>query len=75
MDYIKLKQTLISAFDHFLSCHDMRDLEEMMRALEMGKRLVIGFPEPIHREDYRDDIALMAAPLKKTRSRIRRKKT
>ena len=56
MDYLRLKKTLIAAFDHFLSCHDMHDLEEMMQAFEAGKSLVIGFPEPIHREDYSDDI-------------------
>ena len=97
MDYIKLKRTLVAAFDHFLSCHDMAELEEMMQALEAGKQLVIGFPEPIHREDYKDDVlaredqkddvlaredqkddvlareGLMAAPVKKTMSRMRRK--
>ena len=74
MDYIKLKQTLIAAFDHFLSCHDMDELEDMMQSLESGKRLVIGFPEPIHREDYKDDIALIAPDVKKNISHIRRRK-
>ena len=84
MDYIKLKRTLTAAFDHFLSCHDMAELEEMMHALEEGKKLVIQFPEPIHREDYsddvlahegyKDDIAFTAPPVKKTRSYIKRKK-
>ena len=75
MDYIELKRTLVAAFDHFLSCHDMAELEEMMQALEAGKQLVIGFPEPIHREDYKDDalareelnddMAMMAKPAKR----------
>ena len=73
MDYIKLKRTLVAAFDHFLSCHDMAELEEMMQALEAGKQLVIGFPEPIHREDYKDDIQMEALPVKKMVSRIKRK--
>ena len=57
MDYLKLKQTLLAAFDHFLSCHDAHELEQMMQGLEAGKKLVIQFPEAINREDYDDVLA------------------
>ena len=57
MDYVKLKQLLLAAFDHFLSCHDAHELEQMMQGLEAGKKLVIQFPEAINREDYDDVLA------------------
>ena len=86
MDYLKLKQILLAAFDHFLSCHDMHELEQMMQGLEAGKKLVIQFPEAINREDYddvlareeriKDDvIALEMLEPKRVTSRIKRKKT
>ena len=56
MDYIHLKKTLIAVFDHFLSCHDMHELEEMMQAFEAGKSIVIKLPEAVHRDDYIDDV-------------------
>jgi len=76
MDYIKLKKTLIAVFDHFLSCHDMNDLEEMMQAFEAGKSLVITLPEAVHREEYAADVARMLEVLqpKKIVSTIRKKK-
>ena len=86
MDYLKLKQTLLAAFDHFLSCYDAHDLEEMMQGLEAGKKLIIHFPEPIHRDDYIDDVlereedisddvlALKSPRPKRITSRIKRKK-
>ena len=56
MDYIHLKKTLIAVFDHFLSCHDMAELEEMMQVFEAGKSLVITLPEAVHRDDYAQEI-------------------
>jgi len=76
MDYIHLKKTLIAVFDHFLSCHDMAELEEMMRAFEAGKSIKITLPEAVHRDDYAQDIiqVMEAEKPKKTVSRIRHKK-
>lgn len=75
MDYLYLKKTLIAIFDHFLSCYDKSELEEMMQAFETGKSLVIKLPESIDRADYAEDVARMdVAKAKKVTSRIKRKK-
>ena len=76
MDYIHLKKTLIAVFDHFLSCHDRTELEEMMQVFEAGKSLVITLPEAVHRDDYAGEIETMMAveKPKKIASRIRKKK-
>lgn len=75
MDYLTLKKKLIAVFDHFLSCHDINELEEMMQAFEHGKSLIIKLPEAIHRDDYKQDMMFIETQKpKKTVSRIRRKK-
>ena len=77
MDYLHLKNTLLAVFDHFLSCHDIAELEEMMQAFEAGKKLVIKLLEIVNRDDYAEDsINMMKAAIPtKVISRVKQKKT